>query len=312
MTAAQPLVTVICPTFNSKAALRCALRSVLNQDLTDLEVRVVGDGCTDGSEDVVVALNDPRLLWFNLPKNTGSQSEPNNEGLRRARGKYVAFIGHDDLWFPWHLSRLVEHIEQTGADLVHDLVANVGRTVIEGAYGPPHGRNGYARVYFPTASWLHRRELPEEIGFWRQPDELGWAIDFDFSRRVARAGKKISFLPSLGVLKFHSIIWKTYAWEGERPQEEYLRNILEAPGPFSEKILSELAAHYAQNSTGSDKKSFGQACEDAGCAFKGTAKAAIRELVYLYGEERWPVGPLLRRRMKRLRRKLFAARGLER
>src|SRR4051794_21497299 len=98
----SPLVTVICPTYNRKATLEWALRSVLNQGLNGFEVWVIGDGCTDGSEEVVIALNDPRLNWLNLPVNTGSQTEPNNEGLRRAQGRYISFIGHDDLWFPWH------------------------------------------------------------------------------------------------------------------------------------------------------------------------------------------------------------------
>lgn len=79
----NPLVTVVCSTYNSKATLRCALRSVLNQDLADFEVRVMGDACTDGTEKIVAELNDSRLHWYNFPQNTGSQSEPNNEGLRR-------------------------------------------------------------------------------------------------------------------------------------------------------------------------------------------------------------------------------------
>src|SRR5882672_1604628 len=163
--AKSPLVTVICSTYNSKATLRCALRSVLNQDLADFEVLVMGDACTDGTEEIIAELKDTRLHWFNFPHNTGSQSEPNNEGLRRARGRLIAFIGHDDLWFPWHLSRLVKHIEQTGADVVHDLVASVGLENIEGVYGSPHPLAGYARIYFPTSSWLHRRELAEQVGF---------------------------------------------------------------------------------------------------------------------------------------------------
>ncbi len=161
----SPLVTVVCSTFNSKATLRFALRSVLNQDFANFEVRVMGDGCTDGSEQIVTELSDSRLHWFNFPKNTGTQSEPNNEGMRRASGKYIAFIGHDDLWMPWHLSKLVRYIKETGADITHDLVANIAPIGVHGVYGPPHERSSYTRTYFPTMSWLHRRALPDEIGF---------------------------------------------------------------------------------------------------------------------------------------------------
>jgi glycosyltransferase involved in cell wall biosynthesis len=306
----NPLVTVVCSTYNSKATLRCALRSVLNQDLADFEVRVMGDACTDGTEEIVAELNDARLHWYNFPQNTGSQSEPNNEGLRRARGRYVAFIGHDDLWFPWHLSRLVKHIEQAGADLVHDLVANIGLEGVEGVYGPPHERAGYERVYFPTASWLHRRELPGEIGFWRNPNELAWQIDFDFSRRAAQAGKKISFLPSLGVLKFHSGTWKFYSRQGEPPQEPYLRSISQTPEQFNETILAGLAAQYSQCLQRNDKMPLSLAWSEAKCSARAMVKACLRELIYWYGHDRWPVGPLLRRRMRRLRSRQRVVRGL--
>lgn len=306
----NPLVTVICSTYNSKATLRCALRSVLNQDLASFEVRVMGDACTDGTEEVVAELNDARLHWFNFPQNTGSQSEPNNEGLRRARGHYVAFIGHDDLWFPWHLSRLVRHLEQTGADLVHDLVASVGLNGVEGVYGPPHERAGYERVYFPTASWLHRRDLPDEIGFWRNPDELAWAIDFDFSRRAAKAGKKISFLPSLGVLKFHSLVWKFYSRQGDPPQARWLESILSSPAQLNEQVLAGLAARCASQFQDQDKKPFGLAWDETKSAAKGAGKALIREMLHWYGHDRWPAGPLLRRRMRRLRSRQRVVRGL--
>src|SRR5450432_3060085 len=306
----NPLVTVICSTYNSKATLRCALRSVLNQDLADLEVRVMGDACTDGTEEVVGELNDARLHWFNFLQNTGSQSEPNNEGLRSARGRYVAFIGHDDLWFPWHLSRLVQRLEQTGADLSHDLVASVGPTGMEGVYGPPHPRSGYRRVYFPTSSWLHRRELAAQVGFWRKPDELSWAIDYDFTRRAAEQGKKISFLPSLGVLKFHSLVWKFYARAGEPPQARWLESILSSPAQLNEQVLAELAALCAPQFQDQDKKPLGLAWDETKTAAKGAGKALVREMIHWYGHDRWPVGPLLRRRMRRLRSRQRVIRGL--
>ena len=308
--AKDPLVTVICPTYNSRATLQYALRSVLNQDFADFEVRVMGDACTDGTEEVIKQLNDPRLHWFNLAENSGHQFAPNNEGLRRARGKYVAFIGHDDLWFPWHLSRLVAHLEQTGADFAHDLVASAGTNGIEGVYGAPHAGAGYARIYFPASSWLHRRELREEVGFWKNPKDLAWASDYDFTRRAAEAGKKFVFLPSLGVLKFHSRAWAFYSRTAEPPQKNPLDSILENPAQLHEKILTELAAQYAQCSQWNEKKPLRLALSETKLAAKDALKAGLRELTYLYGHDRWPLGPLLRRRMRRIRSRQRTERGL--
>ena len=92
-----PLVSVVVATFNSRLTLACALDSVRRQSHQDFEVWVVGDACTDGSDTIVAALGDPRFHWTNLPWNSGSQAGPNNEGLRRARGRFVAYLGHDDL-----------------------------------------------------------------------------------------------------------------------------------------------------------------------------------------------------------------------
>ena len=306
----DPLVTVICPTYNRRAMLRCALRSVLNQDFTDFEVRVMGDGCTDGTEEIIAELNDPRLHWCNLPQNSGSQSAPNNEGLRRARGKYIAFIGHDDLWMPWHLARLVAHLEATHADFAHDLLASIGPQGVENVYGPPHPSAGYARVLFPPSSWLHRRELVQEIGGWKSPEELAWTIDYDFTRRAAVAGKKFAFLPSLGALKFHSPTWKTYALTGEPPQARWLESILKSPGQLNEQILAELAAVCAPQFQGQDKIPLVLAWEGAKASGKTFAKAFVREIIYWYGHDRWPVGAWLRGRMARRRRRLRRARGL--
>ena len=271
----------------------------------------MGDGCTDGSEEIIAELNDPRLHWFNFPKNTGTQSQPNNEGMRRARGQYIAFIGHDDLWMPWHLSRLVAQLEETGADIVHDLVANVTRAGIEHAYGPPHPMSNYARVYFPTMSWLHRRALPDEIGYWRDPNELGWAIDFDFSRRAALAGKKISFLPSLGGLKFHSAVWKPYSQSGEPGQKKWLELILNEPAQLNEEILTTLATQHAQSFIMHDNKPpLRLAWSQVKRAGEDFLKAIVRDLIYTYGPERWPIGKLRRRRLRRLRSKQRLTRGL--
>ena len=74
-----PLVSVICSTYNSHATLNLALRSVLNQGFKDFEALVIGDGCTDKSQEVVGALNDARLThsWplKKIQRDTEQQSD---------------------------------------------------------------------------------------------------------------------------------------------------------------------------------------------------------------------------------------------
>ena len=116
----NPSVTVIIPTCNWSSVLPYSIGSVLRQTFTDFEVLVFGDGCTDESGAVVRGVGDPRVKWINLPTNTGHQSEPNNEGLRKARGQYIAYLDHDDPWLPHHLSCLISALDE-GADLAYGI-----------------------------------------------------------------------------------------------------------------------------------------------------------------------------------------------
>src|SRR5207247_9434455 len=120
----NPSVSVIIPTYNWSSVLPYSIGSVLRQTFTDFELLVVGDGCTDDSEAVVGRVGDPRVEWINLPTNTGHQPEPNNEGLRQARGQFIAYLGHDALRLPHHLSCLISALKQ-GADLAYGMTLYV-------------------------------------------------------------------------------------------------------------------------------------------------------------------------------------------
>src|SRR3984893_7629219 len=97
---APPIVSVVIATYNRSNVLRCAITSVLAQTFDNFELLVVGDCCTDDTEAVVLSSDDDRVRWHNLLENCGNQYGPNNYGLKHARGRYIAYLGHDDLWHP--------------------------------------------------------------------------------------------------------------------------------------------------------------------------------------------------------------------
>jgi glycosyltransferase involved in cell wall biosynthesis len=100
----SPLVSVVIATYNRSRVLARAIDSVRRSTLQDWELIVVGDHCTDDTEQIVAERNDARIVYVNLPRNVGEQSGPNNEGVRLSRGRYIAFLNHDDLYFPDHLA----------------------------------------------------------------------------------------------------------------------------------------------------------------------------------------------------------------
>ena len=296
-----PLVTVICATFNCSSLLKLALRSLLDQDLTDFEAWVVGDACTDDSAEVVTSFQDSRLHWTNLSHNSGSQGAPNNEGLRRSRGRYIAYLGHDDLWFPWHLSGLVRFIEETRADLVHSLSAVIGPKGADLTLGPPLIGRSYGNSYVPPTSWMHRREIVEECGWWADHLKISDNVDNDYLRRVYVAGKRIELCRQLSVVKFPSAWWKSYSADGDHPQESYLASLRKDPEATQRRILLESVTVWTRH------LGVGVSARQA---FAHALRVLAHRVIDAYGRERWPLAFLLRRRHQRQRLRRRRQRGL--
>ena len=166
-----PRVTVILPTYNWATVLPHSIGSVLSQTFDDFELLVIGDGCTDESEEVARSTGDLRVQWRNLPANTGSQAGPNSEGLRLARGEFVAYLGHDDLWLPRHLERMVAALG-AGAAMVHGRQLRVDPR--RSPYLMPEPGWQYTRgQWLAPTSFAHRREPAREAGGWRFPGQTG-------------------------------------------------------------------------------------------------------------------------------------------
>ncbi|OOZ38988.1 hypothetical protein BOW53_13380 [Solemya pervernicosa gill symbiont] len=194
-----PLVSVVIATYNRSNALAYAISSVLSQTFTDFEVLVVGDGCTDDSQAVVEGFDDPRVKWIGLDHNHGHQAEPNNIGISNARGKYIAYLGHDDLWFPHHLQSSVDALE-TGFDLSYTLTLSIAEK--EGLHHLlPISVSYITGMWIPPSSVLHRRSLIDDIGAWRLHRELKQSPDSELIQRAADAGKKFVNVPRLSALK---------------------------------------------------------------------------------------------------------------
>lgn len=227
-----PNVTIIIATYNKRATLNYAIESVLWQTFTDFECWVVGDACTDDSESLVASFDDPRLHWYNLPENSGYQSAPNNEGLRRAKGEYIAYLNHDDIWLPNHLQVLVDSIKQNQADFVYSIMEWVRKdsSIADIPNYPDAPRP-------PEASaTLHRRDVVDRIGYWKAPYETYAFPRVDFFRQAQFAEMSFAIAPFLTVLKFNRNE-AGYAFASQHA--EYMQRIAQEPN-FAEQELAKL------------------------------------------------------------------------
>ena len=204
-TAKPPKVSVIMATYNYSSVLRFAIRTVLWQTFTDWELIVVGDCCTDDSEDVVRSFGDPRIRWLNLPENSGSKALPQNAGVALARAPLIAYLAHDDLWHPVHLETVMEAMEQTGADFVHTVALFVpppGETLREVFGIFP---DGYPRDHaFVHSTALHPKSVFDRIGLWPDPRTTRLPGDQTFWNRAVDAGLRFHAVPKVTLWKINA------------------------------------------------------------------------------------------------------------
>jgi glycosyltransferase involved in cell wall biosynthesis len=101
----RPLVTVIIPVYNGTNYLAEAVESVLAQSLQKLELVVVDDGSTDGTWRLIESFGD-RLRGFR--KANGGVASALNRGIVEARGRFIAWLSHDDSFLPDKTERQLE------------------------------------------------------------------------------------------------------------------------------------------------------------------------------------------------------------
>jgi glycosyltransferase involved in cell wall biosynthesis len=278
-----PAVTVIIPTYNCSGALKLTLETVLAQDFKDFEVWVVGDGCTDDSEEVVSSFGDERLNWINLPINSGTPTKPRNEALRRAKGRLIAYLGHDDLWFPWHLSELVDCVDETGSDFVYSVGAFVEPEGIVNTFSlpdKPWGRN----THLSPSNWVHRRDMLQSVGLW--PEDIEYGDDREFLRRVFAANIKLGFRRQFSVLKFPAAVWRMYARTLDYPQASYVESMRKDPERLGLELLMSYTADMSMLGVWLRRSSTTR------------SKRLLIWLIGIYGHHRWPLSYLLYRRYR--------------
>lgn len=106
------VVSIIIPTFNRPKLLKEAIKSALAQTYQDIEILVVNDAGQDVKE-IISSFKDSRIVLIEHQENQGLSSA-RNSGLRKAKGKYIAYLDDDDLYYPRHIEMLVNAMHESG------------------------------------------------------------------------------------------------------------------------------------------------------------------------------------------------------
>ena len=203
----RPLVSVVVPTHNRARLLERTLRSIVAQEVQDLEILVVDDGSTDAGAVAAACGTDPRVRVLRSGEAAGV-SVARNRGIASARGEWIAFCDDDDLWAPDKLTRQLDAAERAAATWVYAGDVNVDErlTVLSG--GPPVDPGAVLAImprWNPIASGgsnvLVRSTTLTEVGGF--DEALRRTEDWDLWIRLARAGPPACVRAPLVAYRFH-------------------------------------------------------------------------------------------------------------
>ncbi len=181
---AMPMVTIIVAAFNEARVIRDKLESSLAQryPVDRLEVIVVSDGSTDGTDAIVENYGDPRVRLLRQWPRAG-KSLALNRAVAVARGEILVFTDADARFDPDAIARLVAGFDDVGEDGTAPVgvVSGVGLYAAREGSDAPGVSNGYARL----ESFLKVRE--SALGFIASADGAIYALRRTLYRELGAA-----------------------------------------------------------------------------------------------------------------------------
>lgn len=132
----KPLVSICTTTYNrSKLLIERSVRSSLEQSYPNVEIIVIGDGCTDDTELELSKIKDSRFTFINRPERGKYSSDPRfrwlmagadafNHALELAKGDFITHLDDDDTHTPDRIAKLVDMLKSTRADIIYHPFSN--------------------------------------------------------------------------------------------------------------------------------------------------------------------------------------------
>lgn len=192
----MPLVSIILPVYNGATYLQQTLASIKGQTLTDWELIAINDGSTDDSGKILhdFAAAEPRCRVISR-ENRGLIATL-NEGVRAARGTWIARIDADDICLPERLEKQIAWAGKQQADLCGGIIERIGIDAGHSWVFPASTQGIYAWMLFRSAfahpTIIIRREVALKHPY--SADFLH-AEDYELWTRLALAGVPMTNIP---------------------------------------------------------------------------------------------------------------------
>ena len=218
----QPLVSIIVPAYNYARYLDDAIKSVLSQTYTNVELIVLDDGSTDNTREVLERYTGQ--FYWETQENMG-QAATLNKGWRMSDGEVLAYLSADDILYPEAVAISVEHL-RTNLDIVltycdYDLI-DPDSSVIRRVNAPDFDYEEMIVRFVcpPGPGAFFWRDAFEAAGLWS--GKLKQIPDYDYWLRIGLQGSFLRIPEALAGFRVHGDS-QSFAAVDEQRSDEYVQ-----------------------------------------------------------------------------------------
>jgi glycosyltransferase involved in cell wall biosynthesis len=202
---AQPLVSIVLPTYNGSRYIREAIESCLQQTYSNWELIVVDDCSVDGTPQIVAeyVARDRRIRSIRHETNK-KLPEALNTGHNASKGTYLTWTSDDNRFLPSAIEEMTRYLEEhptVGVVYTDYVLIDEQGEYLHDFRAQPPSRLAYMDAL--GACFLYRREVYQTLGGY--DSELFLAEDYEFWLRAYR---------HFELAPLHKFLYQ-YRWHGE-------------------------------------------------------------------------------------------------
>ena len=158
------MISVILSTYNDEKTISNAIKSILNQSFYNFELIIINDCSTDKTKEVIQSFDDNRIVYLENNINIG-RSRSRNNGIKIAKGEFIAIIDGDDIAAPNRLEVQINYLKNNpNIDLVASNVIYFYENRVIGVSNLKLHKSNIFNFYLrasemPHPTWMARAEF---------------------------------------------------------------------------------------------------------------------------------------------------------
>lgn len=202
----MPKISVLMPVYNGAKYLRKALDSIFSQSFPSFECVLIDDGSSDQTEEIIASYSDSRIHYLSDGQNVGLTRRL-NQGIKIAKGKYIARHDDDDISAPHRFGEQVRFLEANqgyiGCGTRVEIIDADGDVIGSRDFTLDHLNlmdQNLVENQFIHGSLMLRKKALLDIGGYRA--FFVYAQDYDLTLRLQELGELVNLEKHLYSLRY--------------------------------------------------------------------------------------------------------------